>query len=313
VKTDRATSGKPLRIGSRGSKLSLWQANWVAARLAEVLPTRTPQIVPIVTRGDTNQQPFLELSESGVFTSDVEHQLVAGAVDIAVHSLKDLPVSAPGSLPVVAIPLRDDPADAIVSREGHPLAELPEGARVGTSSPRRSCIVRSIRADLEVVPIRGNVDTRVRKLDDGEYDAIVLAAAGLDRVGLLWRISERLDPRDFPPAPGQAALAVQVREPLGEIDRELYEAVASLDDPDARSTTTAERSCLRVLGGGCARPIGAHAWYEDDDDVVRMVAFVGSADGKRMVRVPGLGFDPAELGRELASTLLARGAAELLA
>jgi hydroxymethylbilane synthase len=298
-----------VRIGSRGSKLSLWQAHWVAARLADVLPARTAQIVPFVTRGDVDQQPFLELSESGVFTSELERQLVAGSVDLAVHSLKDLPVSVPGSLPVVAIPLRDDPADAIVSREGHTLAELPEGARVGTSSPRRSCIVRSIRPDLQVVPIRGNVDTRVGKLDDGEYDAIVLAAAGLDRVGLLSRISERLDPRDFPPAPGQAALAVQVRDG----DRELREVVASLDDPDARATTTAERACLRELGGGCARPIGAHAWYDDDDDVVRMVAFVGSADGKRMVRVPGLGFDPEELGRELASTLLARGAAELLA
>jgi len=300
---------RTLRIGSRGSKLSLWQAHWVAARLADVLPGRTAEIVPIVTRGDVDQQPFLELSESGVFTSDVERQLVAGTVDIAVHSLKDLPVSAPASLPVVAIPLRDDPADAIVSREGHTLAELPEGARVGTSSPRRSCIVRSIRPDLTVLPIRGNVDTRVRKLDDGEYDAIVLAAAGLDRVGLVARISERLDPSDHPPAPGQAALAVQVRAG----DSELRDAVASLDDPQARATTSAERSCLAALGGGCARPIGAHAWYpDDDDDLLRMVAIVGSPDGKRVVRVRGSGADPEELGVELASTLRARGAAELL-
>jgi hydroxymethylbilane synthase len=303
VKIDRRT----LRIGSRGSKLSLWQAGWVAARLAEVLPTRSADIVSIVTRGDVDQQPFLELSESGVFTTDVEKELAAGRVDVAVHSLKDLPVSAPGALPIVAVPLRDDPADAIVSREGHALRDLPRGARIGTSSPRRSCIVRSIRPDLEVVPIRGNVDTRVRKLDAGEYDAIVLAVAGLDRVGLLGRISERLDPRDYPPAPGQAALAVQVRAG----DPELHDAVGRLDDPEARATTTAERSCLRALGGGCARPLGAHAWSEDD--TLRMVAFVGSPDGRTLLRAQGEGRAPGELGEELARSLLGQGAGALLA
>jgi hydroxymethylbilane synthase len=315
VKIDRSAAAPPvrtpLRIGSRGSKLSRWQASWFAARLGDVLPARTAEIVTIVTRGDVNQQPFLELSESGVFTADVERQLSAGKVDLAVHSLKDLPVSAPGALPIVAIPLRDDPADAVVSREGHTLVELPEGARVGTSSPRRSCLVRSVRPDLEVVPLRGNVDTRVRKLDGGAYDAIVLAVAGLDSVGLLARISERLDPRDHPPAPGQAALAVQVRERLREIDPELYDAVAALDDPEARSTSTAERSCLRALGGGCARPIGAHAW--SDDDVVNLVAFVGSPDGSRIVRAEGSGGDVEKLGRDVAAELLERGAGELLA
>jgi hydroxymethylbilane synthase len=305
------TAGQPLRIGSRGSKLSLWQANWVAARLADVLPGRTPEIVTIVTRGDRDQQPFLELSESGVFTSDVELQLATGKIDIAVHSLKDLPVSAPGAMPVVAVPLRDDSADALVSRDGHTLSDLPRGARVGTSSPRRSCLVRAVRPDVEVVPIRGNVDTRISKLDDGEYDAIVLAVAGLDRVGLLSRISERLDPREYPPAPGQAALAVQVRNPLPEIDHELFDAVLSLDDPEARSTSTAERSCLRALGGGCARPIGAHAWSEDE--TLHMVAFVGAPDGRTIVRAEGSGVDTEKLGKELAAELLARGARELLA
>jgi hydroxymethylbilane synthase len=311
TKRKKKAAGQPLRIGSRGSKLSLWQAGWVADRLAEVLPARTPEIVSIVTRGDLDQLPFLELSESGAFTSDVEMQLAAGKVDLAVHSLKDLPVSALGGLPVVAVPLRDDPADAIVSREGHALAELPPGARVGTSSPRRSCLVRAARPDIEVVPIRGNVDTRVRKLDDGEYDAIVLAVAGLDRVGLVARISERLDPREYPPAPGQAALAVQVRNPLRKVDHELHDAVLSLDDPEARSTTTAERSCLRALGGGCARPIGAHAWSEDD--TLHMVAFVGALDGSKIVRVEGSGVDTEKLGEDLAAELLERGAGELLA
>ena len=203
------------------------------------------EIVPILTRGDVGQQPFLDLSESGVFTTELETALVAGSVEVAVHSLKDLPVSAPNALPIAAVPLRADPADAVVSREGHALRSLPVGARVGTSSPRRSCLVRALRPDVEVLPIRGNVDTRVRKLDDGEYDAIVLAVAGLERLGLGSRISERLDPREHPPAPGQGALAVQVLEG----DPELLGAVRTLDDATARATSTAERSCLRALGG----------------------------------------------------------------
>ena len=295
-----------LRIGSRGSKLSLWQARWVAERLDSALPGRSPEIVPIVTRGDVDQQPFTNLSESGVFTSELEVALAAGRIDVAVHSLKDLPVDPPGGLPVVAVPLRGDAADAIVSRDGLSLAALPPGARVGTSSPRRSCLVLSLRPDVVVAPVRGNVDTRVRRIDEGVYDAIVLAVAGLERLGLEGRISERLDPRLFPPAPGQGALAVQVRED----DPELYAAVMAIDDGQARATTTAERACLRALGGGCSRPVGAHGWWSGG--MLHISAFVGSPDGRTILKTRGSGAVPESVGREAAEVLLEQGAGAML-
>jgi hydroxymethylbilane synthase len=264
-------------------------------------------IVPIVTRGDVDQSPFTDLSESGVFTSELEIALVDGRVDVAVHSLKDLPVSPAGGLPIVAVPLRDDPADALVSRGGLTLASLPPAARVGTSSPRRACLVHSLRPDVEVAPVRGNVDTRVRRLDEGAYDAIVLAVAGLARLGLQGRITERLDPRVFPPAPGQGALAVQARE--GDVD--LYAAVVAMDDVEARSTITAERECLSALGGGCSRPVGAHAWWGGGQ--LHVAAFVGSADGRVILRAGGSGIVPASVGRAAAEALLGQGAESLLA
>ena len=295
-----------VRIGSRGSKLSLWQARWVAERLGAALPGRSIEIVPIVTRGDVDQGPLTDLSESGVFTSELEIALGAGRIDVAVHSLKDLPVGAPGALPIAAVPLRGDPADALVSRDGLTLASLPRGARVGTSSPRRACLVRSLRPDVEVAPIRGNVDTRVRRIDEGAYDAIVLAVAGLARLGLEGRISERLDPRRYPPAPGQGALAVQVREG----DAELHAVVVAMDDPEARSTITAERTCLSALGGGCSRPVGAHAWWSGGE--LHMAAFVGSPDGKTILRASGSGTVPESVGEAAAEALLAQGAEALL-
>jgi hydroxymethylbilane synthase len=295
-----------VRLGTRGSKLSLWQARWVAMRLAAALPGRRIEIVPMVTRGDVEGGPLTELTEAGAFTSELERALTQGRIDVAVHSAKDLPLSAPGAIEVAAVPLRSDPADALVSRDGARLAALPEGARVGTSSPRRASLVRAVRPDVAVLPIRGNVDTRVRRLDDGEYDALLLAVAGLERLGLAARIGERLDPRAFPPAPGQGALAVQVID----ADAMLAAAVSSIDDVRAHAAVAAERACLRVLGGGCSKPVGAHATWVDDE--LELTGVVGSLDGLTVLRASSSGQDAERLGRRVADELTSLGAGRLL-
>jgi hydroxymethylbilane synthase len=260
-----------------------------------------------VTRGDTQPGPLTGSSgEIGFFTSEIVAALMDGRVDVAVHSLKDLPTQEVGP-PIVAIPLRDDPADVLVSRTGRPLAELEPGAVVGTSSPRRACMVRSLRPDLRVSPIRGNVDTRVTRVREGRFDAAVLAAAGLTRLGMDDFVSERFDPRELPPAPGQGALAVQARED----DADLLDALRRMDDQAARRTSTAERACLHALGGGCARPIGAHARLEHDS--ITLYAMVGSLDGSTVVRAQASGKAAADLGRTVADELLDAGARELLA
>ena len=297
---------KRLRLGSRGSALAMWQANWIAARLATVLPDCAVEIVPIRTRGDDDTGSFWGLTEKGLFTSDIEAALLAGEVDLAAHSLKDLPVAASEGLVIAGIPLRHDSRDVLVSRDALPLMGLKSGARVGTSSPRRTSLLLSLRKDVAVIPIRGNVDTRVRLLDEGAYDAIVVAAAGLVRLGLDARIAEWFDARTFPPAPGQGALAVQVREG----DTELLKAVAELDDPTARETANAERSLLRALGGGCAQPIGAHAWRSNEG--LGLLGFVGSLDGRRVLRTEVRGEGPETLGARAAEQLLRAGARELL-
>jgi len=297
-----------VRVGTRGSALSLWQTRWVVERLEAVLAGRAFELVTVSTRGDEIAGPLDGVAEVGLFTSALERALVEGRVDLAVHSLKDLPVSVPGALPVAAVPLRDDPADAIVSRDGRRLADLPGGARVGTSSPRRTSLILSLRPDAVVSPLRGNVDSRVRQLDDGHFDAIVLAVAGLERLGMQDRVSERLDPRDFPPAPGQGALAVQVRPG----DEEMSAAVRVLDDAEARATTWAERACLEALGGGCSRPIGVHASLAAG--ALSVVGVVGSLDGGRVVRAEAAGpvGEAERVGRAAAQALLDAGAAELL-
>jgi hydroxymethylbilane synthase len=300
-------SAAGVRLGTRGSKLSLWQARWVAMRLATALPGRRIEIVPIVTRGDVDREPFTELTEAGVFTSELDVALADGRIDVAVHSAKDLPVSGAGAAPITAVPVRADAADALVSRDGRTLASLPAGARVGTSSPRRTSLVRSLRPDVEILPLRGNVDTRVARLDEGAYDAILLAVAGLERLGLGERVSERLDPRAFPPAPGQGALAVQV----GAADAKVRAAVEAMDDARAHARIRAERECLRALGGGCSRPVGAYATWVGDD--LELTAVVGSLDGRTMLRAVATRPDAHTVAAEVASALLAAGAQALLA
>ena len=289
-----------LIIGSRGSQLALWQARWVQGRLAAL--GMESRIEIIKTTGDrVTSVPLSSVGGKGLFTKEIEEALLARQVDLAVHSLKDLPTAIPAGLQITAIPEREDPRDAIVGRR---LAELSEGAKVGTSSLRRSAQLRRMRPDLQVESVRGNVDTRLRKLDEGQYAAIVLATAGLNRLGLSSRIAEALEPEVMCPAVGQGALAVETR--LGE------NACHALDHAATRAAVTAERAVLSALGGGCLTPIGAHARV--DGERLRIMAIVLSTDGAESVRdlAEGLASEAALVGRDLGEKLLRQGAARIL-
>jgi len=293
-----------LVIGSRGSQLALWQARWVQARLAGLgLESR---IEIIRTTGDkVTSVPLASVGGKGLFTKEIEEALLAGQVDLAVHSLKDLPTEIRASLEITAIPEREDPRDAMVGRT---LAGLSRNAKVGTSSLRRAAQLRHQRPDLAVESVRGNVDTRLRKLDEGQYEAIVLASAGLIRLGLADRIAESLDPEVMCPAVGQGALAIETRSDGGAGQR----ACKALDHAPTRAAVTAERAVLAALGGGCSTPIGAYARV--DGERLRLMAIVLSADGTASVRetIEGAAAEPGQLGRGLGERLLAQGAARIL-
>lgn len=302
-----------VRIGSRGSALARWQTDHVAAALRALHPGLRCAPTPVTTAGDRDETtPLPELGGKGVFTEALERALRDGEIDLAVHSLKDLPVEDGPELVLAAIGRRADPRDVLIARDGWTLDTLPTGARVGTCSTRRSAQIRMLRPDLEVVALRGNVDTRVRRALDGAYDAIVIAAAGVLRLGLGDAITEYLAADRVVPAPGQGALAVQCRADDGST-RAL---VAGLDEPDVRAATAAERGFLEGLGGGCAAPIAAHAVVERSggEAVLRVDGLVASLDGRRSVRVRATG--PAEAGRRLGLQLAAdarvRGAEDLL-
>jgi hydroxymethylbilane synthase len=242
-----------LRIGSRGSQLALWQANHIAGLLRS--QGHSVEIEIIKTTGDRLQEvTFAQVGAKGMFTLEIEEALAAGRIDLAVHSLKDLPTELPAGFALAATPPRVDPRDAFVSVHYASLLALPSGARVGSSSQRRRAQLKALRHDLEVVEFRGNVDTRLRKLAEGQVDAVLLAAAGLERLGRTELIRERLDVNHFCPAAGQGALAIETRED----DAATMDAVAFLDDPDTRFAVTAERAALAALGGGCQVPIGVH-------------------------------------------------------
>ncbi len=302
---------KTLVIGSRGSKLALWQAHHVAARLLEL--GRETRIEIIKTTGDKIRDvPLAQVGEQsntkGVFTKEIEEALLAGAIDLAVHSLKDLPTELPAGLTIGAIPERQDPRDALV---GKTLAELRGGDRVGTSSLRRSAQLRALRPDVEILDIRGNVDTRLRKLGEGEFDAILLAAAGLKRLGLEASIAEVLDPETMAPAVGQGALGIEIREG----DADVAAALAPLDDADTRAAVEAERTLLSALGGGCQVPLGAYATVSRPAGPKReleLQAVVASADGRLLIRANAKGDQPADVGARAARSLLADGAAALI-
>ncbi len=299
----------PLVIGTRGSKLAMWQARWIEQRLKALeVPT---QIQIIKTTGDKITDVALAKVGSttglkGVFTKEIEEALLDGRVDIAVHSLKDLPTEIDSRLAIAAIPERADPRDALA---GKTLDELEEGARVGTSSLRRAAQLRRLRPDVRVEDIRGNVDTRLRKLDEGQYDAVLLAAAGLERLGWRDRAAEILEPSVMCPAIGQGALAVQIRAG----DTATRKLVSSLNDPVTQTAVSAERALLAALGGGCQVPLGGHAGLRNDR--LSLLAIVVSPDGTKSVAtdVEGDPREPETLGRKAADNLRRQGANEIIA
>jgi hydroxymethylbilane synthase len=294
-----------LRIGSRGSQLALWQANHVAAVLRE--QGHTVEIEVIKTTGDKITSVALaKVGTKGMFTKEIEEALHDHRVDLAVHSLKDVPTELEHEFELAAIMKREDPRDAFISVNFSSLQELPQGAKVGTSSLRRQCQLKSVRPDLEVFPLRGNVDTRLRKLESGEYDAIILAAAGVLRLGLDTHVRSRISADVMCPAVGQGALAIEVRRG----DQQTKTLLAFLNDADTYAAIDCERALLGSLGGGCQVPIGAYA--EKRGGRLFLRAMVGRPDGSEILREQADGTDGVKLGRETAQTLLWRGADKIL-
>jgi hydroxymethylbilane synthase len=292
-----------LVIASRGSQLALWQAHHVAARLASL--GHECRIDIVRTTGDQIADvPLARIGAKGLFTKEIEEALLDRRADLAVHSLKDLPTELPEQLVLAAVPEREDPRDAVV---GCKIAQLPHGADVGTSSLRRSAQLRRFRSDLAIQSVRGNLDTRLRKLDDGLYHAILLAAAGLKRLGWGGRIAEILEPDAMCPAVGQGALAIETRSSGAGLD-----AARALDHAATRAEVTAERAVLAALGGGCQVPIGAHAAV--DGERLRLLAVVASPLGDALIRLDteGPAADAARLGHDLGERLLSAGARPIL-
>jgi hydroxymethylbilane synthase len=299
----------PIRIATRRSRLALWQAEHVAARIAALHPGRVVSLVPIVTEGDRIQDRSLAtVGGKGLFIKELESALQAGAADLAVHSMKDLPGHMPAGFAIAAALERGDPRDAFVSLRHATLAALPQGARVGTSSPRRECQLRRRRPDLAVVAMRGNVDTRIGKLDAGECDAMILAAAGLERLGLAARIRTRLAPEDMLPAIGQGVIGIECASDRADI----LELVRPLEHAPTRLALDAERAFSAGLGASCRSPVAAHAVLEGG--ALRLAGLVGSQDGATVFAdaVAGPASDAMRLGGELAMRLVAAGAGRLL-
>ncbi|WP_228990659.1 hydroxymethylbilane synthase [Streptomyces sp. DH8] len=322
--TDNSSPGArnpaPLRLGTRRSKLATAQSGLVAQAVREVTG-RAVELVEITTYGDISREHLAQIGGTGVFVAALREALARGEVDFAVHSLKDLPTSQPDDLVLAAVPQREDPRDALVARDGLTFEQLPPGARVGTGSPRRmaqlNAYARSHGLRIETVPIRGNVDTRIGFVRDGELDAVVLAAAGLSRLGRSGEVTDFLSVDTVLPAPGQGALAIECAASSGD----LAAALAELDDPYTRVAVTAERALLAALEAGCSAPVGALADLLVDGQVVnelRLRGVVGSLDGSSLVQlsttgpVPTSQDDAAALGRELADEMLAKGAAGLM-
>ena len=310
-------AAETLRIGTRSSALATTQARLVADALT-ARSGHPVELVPITTYGDTTRDPLAEIGGTGVFVGALREALLAGTVDIAVHSLKDLPTSDPDGLVVAAVPPREDPRDALVARDGLTLGELPAGSRVGTGSPRRTAQLRALGLDLDIVPVRGNVDTRVRLVADGAVDAVVLARAGLARLGRLDVVTEVIDPIQMLPAPGQGALAVECRAPSGADPRDttVFQLLTELDDAATRHAVTAERTLLATLEAGCSAPVGAYGEAAEGEHVQELYlrAAVISVDGGASVRLSASGplDEAAEIGRRLATELLDEGAADLM-
>ncbi len=300
-----------IRLGTRRSALATAQAGMMADQLREL--GHTVEMVEITTVGDTSTASLSSIGGTGVFAAAIRQALLAGEIDIAVHSLKDLPVAAEPGLVVAAIPPREDPRDALVARDGLTLGELPLGSVVGTGSPRRTAQLAALGLGLQVTDIRGNVDTRISLVHKGSCDAVLLARAGLYRLGRLAEVTESLDPLQMLPAPGQGALAIECRS-----DRpDLIEALRPLDDADTRACVSAERALLAALEAGCTAPVGALAEVVEGESGTELFlrAFAGSPDASIALRRSGVGpvKEPERLGRELAAVLLDEGAADIIA
>jgi hydroxymethylbilane synthase len=303
-----------VKLGTRGSRLALWQAEWVRTALAR--HGVHAELVVVKTRGDAEvDRPLHELDGKGFFTKEIEDELLAGRIDAAVHSLKDLPTHLPDGLALAAVPARADPAEALVTRDAGvaSIAALPGGAKIGTSSLRRVAQVRYLRPDLEIVALRGNVPTRVQKVAEGQdgLAAALLAAAGLERLELGGRIAARLDPLVVMPAPGQGALGLEVRRD----DRRTGAALAPLADPDSARHVAAERSLLAALGGGCQAPVAAWVGMRDAGSGMRLFGRVTARDGSIQITASATldADDPAATGVAVAGLLTAQGASRLLA
>ncbi|MER7489813.1 hydroxymethylbilane synthase [Streptomyces sp. NPDC126497] len=317
---------KALRLGTRRSKLAMAQSGQVAEAVSQVTG-RPVELVEITTYGDVSREHLAQIGGTGVFVAALREALARGEVDLAVHSLKDLPTTQPDELVVAAIPVREDPRDVMVTRDGLKFTDLPRGARIGTGSPRRmaqlNAYARGHGMDIETVPIRGNVDTRIGYVLKGELDAVVLAAAGMNRIGRSDEVTDFLSVDTVLPAPGQGALAVE----CAADNAELIAALAELDDPFTRAAVTAERSLLAALEAGCSAPVGALAdlpsWGNPQADgqivkEMRLRGVVGTTDGSTLVQLSTTGPVPetheaaTALGRELATEMLAQGAAGLM-
>ena len=319
-------TAQPLRLGSRRSPMAIAQSGDVA-RLITERTGRQVEIVGVTTLGDVSREQLTQIGGTGVFVSALRESLLRGEVDFAVHSLKDLPTGAAPGISLAAVPARDDPRDALVGRDGAKLADLPAGARIGTGSPRRAAQLALLRDDITCVPIRGNANTRLAKVRDGELDAVVLAYAGLVRISRTDAVTEVFEPDDMVPAPGQGALAVECRT----ADTELAELLAAADHPATRAAVTAERSLLAALEAGCSAPVGGYAALTDrlhlHGIVLGMPGIsvpaalerpggldVAAGGGTIVVRERGEAdaADAARLGRELAARMLALGAVDLI-
>ena len=308
----------PLRLGTRRSALATAQAQ----RVADDLTARTGravELVPVTTYGDTSSAALSQIGGTGVFVSALREALLAGDVDLAVHSLKDLPTAPPEGIALAAVPLREDPRDVLVARDGLTLGELPTGATIGTGSPRRAAQLRALGLGLEVVDVRGNVDTRLRLVADGTVDAVVLARAGLARLGRLDEVTETLDPIQMLPAPGQGALAIECLMAHDASSTTTLDLLGTLDDAVTRLVVDAERTLLATLEAGCSAPVGAYGEAADpepgEQEPELYLRAVGSAvDGSAQVRLSATGplGEAPRIGRDLATELLAEGAADLM-
>jgi hydroxymethylbilane synthase len=301
------TVTRTLRVGTRASALARTQTDVVASALG--VPV---EIVPIVTEGDRSSAAVAQLGGTGVFVSALRTALLRDEIDVAVHSYKDLPTAPADGITIAAVPVREDPRDALVARDGLTLGELPTGSRVGTGSPRRAAQLRALGLGLEVVPLRGNVDTRLRRVSDGVLDAVVLAYAGLRRLGRTDEVSEILDPIQVLPAPAQGALAIECRTS----DERAIEVLALLDHADSRAAVAAERALLAALEAGCSAPVGALAEIAEGDDgpEVFLRGSVTALDGSDAVRLSATGptTDAEGVGRRLAAELIADGADKMM-